>query len=79
MAVCLSLASPEGKNVVTPSAESICSSCRVGKEVKTYTDLDFSPLSNTFEVVLLNLLGMLNLKSQEVLPFGLRITQSFRE
>lgn len=73
MAVCLSLASPEGKNVVTPSAQS--SSCRMGKEVRTYIDLNFSPLPNTFKVALLNLLGMLNLKSQEILPFGLRITE----
>lgn len=73
--VCLSLASPDSKNVVTPSAQSICSSCRMGKEVRTYIDLNFSLLPNTFKVALHNLLGMLNLKSQEILPFGLRITE----
>lgn len=40
MTVCLSLASPKGKNVVTLSMQSISNSCRMRKEVRPYVDLE---------------------------------------
>lgn len=65
MAVCLSLASPKGENAVTLSMQS-SSNCRTRKEVRVYDDLHFSPLRVKFQVALLiNLLGVLNLKSEE--------------